>query len=148
MTSIALALAAAISITGGALSDPKTLTLEQLSALPQSEAKARFHDQGWACTGPRLAIVMEAAGATPSGDLRGAALTAAVLAQGADGYSMQFSRGELDAKLGNAAVIVALACNGKPIAEADGPVRLIAGGDQRGARSVRQLVQLKLVTPN
>ena len=140
-----LAATAAIVVSGGALSAPKSLSRAELAGLLQTEAKARFHDQDWSCTGPRLATVLQAAGAAQPGELRGAALAHGVIAEGADGYRVLFSRGELDEKLGNAPVIVALSCNGTAIADADGPVRLLSGGDQRGARSVRQLVRLQLV---
>ena len=41
--------------------------------------------------------------------------------------------------LGNAPVIVADRCDGAALTDANGPVRLVAAGDKRGARSVRQL---------
>jgi hypothetical protein len=56
-----------------------------------------------------------------------------------------FTVGELDHLLGNAPVIVADKCDGVTLPEADGPVRLVAAGDRRGARSVRQLDRLNIV---
>jgi hypothetical protein len=119
-----------------------------LAALPQTEAAAQFHGGTTRCAGPLLADALKTAGATQGMDLRGAALASAVIAEAADDYRVLFSLGELDPLLGNAKVVVALSCGGKPVPEADGPFRLLAGGDQRGARSIRQLRRLRIVTPS
>ena len=52
---------------------------------------------------------------------------------------------ELDSKLGNRSVLVAHACDGKALAAADGPLRLVVPGEARAARSVRQLQALRVV---
>lgn len=77
--------------------------------------------------------------------MRGKLLSTIVVATGRDGYRAVFTVGELDHMLGNAPVIVADRCDGATSADADGPVRLVAAGDKRGARSVRQLDLLTIV---
>lgn len=141
----ALAMLASLALVGfpGAAS----FDAAQLAALAQTSASATFHGRQTICTGPRLADVLGAAGAPQGAALRGPALAQGVIAEGADGYRVLFALGELDPLLGNAPVIVALACDGKPIAAEAGPLRLLAGGDRRGARAVRQLVTLRLLPP-
>ncbi|WP_156254590.1 molybdopterin-dependent oxidoreductase, partial [Sandarakinorhabdus oryzae] len=82
----------------------------------------------------------------PSGEaVRGPALTTLIVAEAADGYRVAFSLGEIDGKLGNRAVLVATACDGKPLDIANGPLRLVVPGETRAARSVRQLKALRVV---
>lgn len=112
------------------------------AALPPASATLTAHGESHQCTGVWLRDLVAKAGA-PAGDaVKGPALSMTVLAEAQDGYRIVFSLGELDAKLGNAPVLVADKCDGKPLAEGDGPVRLVAQGEARGARSVRQLVKL------
>jgi DMSO/TMAO reductase YedYZ molybdopterin-dependent catalytic subunit len=42
-------------------------------------------------------------------------------------------------------VLVASACDGKPLAASEGPLRLVVPGEIRAARSVRQLRALRVV---
>ena len=71
----------------------------------------------------------------------GAALAMVVIAEAADGYRVVFSLGELDKTLGKAAILVPDTRDGKALPDGDGPVRLVAIGETRGARSVKQLVR-------
>lgn len=145
MLSLPSLAAASLAISGGLLQNPVLLDASALAALPQSVATASFHGQPWHCTGPRLPAVLQKAGAIAEGDLKGPALAHAVVAEAADGYRVLFARGEMDPKLGNAPIIIALSCQQKSGDEAESPFRILAGGDQRGARSVRQLVHLRVV---
>jgi hypothetical protein len=115
-----------------------------LGGLPTSEVAIAVHGQEQVCTGPLLADVAARMGAPSRGDMRGAGLSTVVVAEARDGYRVTFSLGELDPLLGKARVIVATACDGAALTSDDGPYRIAVGGDQRGARSVRQLVSLRL----
>ncbi len=66
-----------------------------------------------------------------------------VVAAGSDGYEAVYSIGEVTPDLSNSTVIVADTENGKPLA-ADGPLKLIATGEKRPARWVRNLVAIKV----
>ena len=68
----------------------------------------------------------------------------AVVAEARDGYRVAFTLGELDPLLGKARVVLADRCNGTMLDESDGPFRLAVEGDERGARSVRQVTSLRL----
>jgi hypothetical protein len=66
-----------------------------------------------------------------------------VVAAGADGYEAVYSIGEVTPDVNNSTVIVADTENGKALA-ADGPLKLIATGEKRPARWVRNLVAIKV----
>ncbi len=115
-----------------------------IAALPLTSVTWTVHGKTVSCEGPWLADVLVKAGAPAGEAVRGDALTLVVAARGADGYRVAFTLGELDHGLGDAPVIVADRCDGQPLAAADGPLRLAAARDRRGARSVRQLAGLEL----
>jgi hypothetical protein len=137
-----LLLAAILSVAGPA--GERAFNLAELEAMAQATLTIVDH-QGPAgsregCSGPLLAHVIEAAGVS-----RGNRLLTAVVAEGADGYRVLFSLGELDPTLGNADIIVAMRDGGKPLPDGVGPLRICAYSDRLRARSVRQLVRLRLV---
>jgi hypothetical protein len=109
------------------------------SALPVATATLTAHGTSQRCTGVWLRDLVARAGIASGEAVKGAALRTVITARGADGYAVVFSLGEIDAKLGSAPVLFADRCDGKPLAAADGPVRLVAEGEARAARSVRQL---------
>ena len=112
------------------------------AALPAATATLTAHGSNQQCSGVWLRDLVAKAG-VPSGDaVKGPALAMTISAEAADGYRVVFSLGELDAKLGKAAILVADHCDGKPLPDGDGPVRLVAQGETRGARSVKQLVKI------
>lgn len=73
-------------------------------------------------------------------------LAAYVIATASDGYEVVFSIGELDPALTSNQIIVADTLEGKPLLGSQGPFRIAAPKDNRGARSVRMLASLKVVT--
>lgn len=127
---------------------PTTLPLDRatLAGLPRAEASVTVHGKTQACEGVWLDDLAAAAG-LPSGDaVRGPALTTLIVAEAADGYRVAFSLGEIDTKLGNRRVLVAHQCDGQPLSAEDGPLRLVVAGEARAARSVRQLLALRVQT--
>jgi len=66
-----------------------------------------------------------------------------VVAAGSDGYEAVYSSGEITPDLSSSTVIVADTENGKALAD-DGPLKLIATGEKRPARWVRNLVAIKV----
>ena len=68
-----------------------------------------------------------------------------VVAEGSDGYEAVYSIGEVTPDVHNATVIVADTENGKPLTD-DGPLKLVATGEKRPARWVRNLVALDVKT--
>lgn len=115
-----------------------------LAGLPRQPAQLVAHGKTIACEGVALTALLARAGVPAGEALRGPALASVVIATGKDGYRILFSLAEIDAKLGNKPVFVVDRCAGAPIAAEDGPLRLVVPGEARAARSVRQLVALRV----
>ncbi len=76
---------------------------------------------------------------------RGKQLRLFVVAEGSDGYEAVYSIGEVTPDVHDATVLVADTENGKPLL-ADGPLKLVATGEKRPARWVRNLVAIDVKT--
>jgi hypothetical protein len=74
---------------------------------------------------------------------RGKDLRLYIVAVGSDGYEVVYSIGEVTPDVHDATVLVADTENGAPI-DADGPLKLVATGEKRPARWVRNLVAIKV----
>lgn len=123
-----------------------SLTSAELTALPHVPVTRVDHGTHVDCSGVAVTEIIGLAG-LPSGEkLRGAALATVIVASGADGYRVAFSLGELDPGLGHAGAVIADHCARQALGAEVGPLRLIVPGDERPARSVRQLVRLAVVT--
>ena len=110
-----------------------------IATLPTVKAGGTVHGKAIECEGVSLTSFLQAAKAMPTEPLRGAQLSRVVEVTARDGYRVAFSMAELDPTLGNARVFVVDACDGKPLDEHDGPLRLLVPGDARPARGIRQL---------
>ncbi|MGA2216873.1 MAG: hypothetical protein ABSG51_02220 [Terracidiphilus sp.] len=68
-----------------------------------------------------------------------------LVAEGSDGYQVVYSLAEVTPDVHDATVIVADTLDGKPITD-DGPLKLVATGEKRPARWVRNLVAIRVLT--
>jgi hypothetical protein len=68
-----------------------------------------------------------------------------VLASAQDGYQVVFSLAELDPAFTANDIIVADTIDGKPLFASQGPFRIVAPKDARGARSIRMLERIEVV---
>jgi hypothetical protein len=68
-----------------------------------------------------------------------------LVAEGADGYKAVYSAAEVNPDLHDGTVIVADGVDGKGLADS-GPFQLVATGERRPARWVRNLVSVKILT--
>ncbi|WP_426167536.1 molybdopterin-dependent oxidoreductase [Sandarakinorhabdus sp. DWP1-3-1] len=128
-----------------AAATPIAIDAAARAGLPAATATLTAHGKTSSCTGVRLSDLVARAGLPTGEAVRGQALVTVIVAEATDGYRVVFSLGEIDAKLGNAAIIVADRCDGRPLAAADGPLRLVVPGEARAARSVRALARLQAV---
>ena len=105
-----------------------------------------FHDQPTVTyEGIPLAAVLKAVGVR-SDSLRGPALATRIVTESSDGYRVVLALAELDPSLGGKRVLLADKVDGKPLPAAEGPWRLIIGGDQRPSRSARQVLRIRIAT--
>lgn len=63
-----------------------------------------------------------------------------------DGYQAVFALAELDPAFREKQVLLVDRMNGKPLGPATGPWRLVVAEEKRGARWVRQITRISVVT--
>ncbi|HYM85338.1 MAG TPA: molybdopterin-dependent oxidoreductase [Pseudoxanthomonas sp.] len=117
-----------------------------LATLPREAVTATAHEKTLHCEGVSLAALLRSAGALDSEPLHGTRLANYVLVTARDGYRAVYSLAELEPTLGNHPVLLVDRCEGKALADDDGPLRLIAPTESRPARWVRQVQSITVVT--
>jgi hypothetical protein len=122
-----------------------TLSATQVATLPRSTVKVLDHDKPAEFEGVSLASVLSLAGAQLGDKLRGPRMTEVLLVEAADGYKVAFALAELDPAFAVRDIIVADKRDGKPLDAKEGPWRIVAPGDKRPARWVRQVTALRLI---
>lgn len=127
----------------GEVSTPLELSLTDLSKMPRKEASLKDKDGSvHRYTGVAVQDILAKAGAPSGKELHGENISKYVLAKCTDGYQVLFSLAELDASIADKNVIVADTMDGKPLSESKGPLRLVAEGEKKPARSSYQLESL------
>ena len=146
-TTIALAQSAPIpklSISGEVLT-PLSLTADDLIKMPQVTLKAKGHDnQEHEYGGVALVELLKAAGVTLGAQLRGANLTKYILVTAADNYQVLYALPELDPEFTNNVVLLATQVDGKLLPKGEGPFRLVNPADNKQARWVREIKNIKV----
>ena len=123
------------------------LTAEDLARMPHENVTAKQEDGSTVhYGGVRLREILTRAGAPAGKDLRGKSLATYVLAKARDGYEIVFTLAELDPRYGDQPILLANSREGQPLDDKQGPLRLICPRDTEGARSVRMLEELDIVS--
>ena len=125
-------------------SQPLVLNEAMLRSLPRIDYVKAIHGEEAKWGGARLSDVLARAGAPFGEKLRGAALKDVLRVQAADGYVVVFSPAEFDEAFGSNGAFLAYEREGKALSAEEGPFRLIIPGDNRAARSVRQVTKIEL----
>lgn len=127
----------------GEVPAPLELSLADLSKMPRKEASLKDKDGSvHVYTGVSVQDILAKAGAPSGKELHGENISKYLLAKCKDGYQVLFSLAELDASIADKNVIVADTMDGKPLAESKGPLRIVAEGEKKPARSSYQLESL------
>jgi DMSO/TMAO reductase YedYZ molybdopterin-dependent catalytic subunit len=133
-------------VLAGDVPQPATWKVAELKMLPRTSVTATQEDgRKLMYEGVLVSELLKRAGAITGSEPRGAALTTYVLAVANDGYQVLFSLPELDSAFSGHEIIVADTVDGKPLAESQGPLRIVPPRDTRGARSVRMVERLEVV---
>ena len=136
---------AALTIAG-LVQHPLRLTLSELRQLPPTTVDVSFmtsHGQEHAAyTGVSLWLLIERAGIADEAGTNHHHLQHSLLVSGRDGYAVALSVGELDPNFEGKAVILAYARDDQLFPE--NGIRLVVPGDQKGGRSVRDVVSVEL----
>jgi len=125
---------------------PVTVTNADLAKLPAVGLSASFKtEQGvrtGSFTGPLLWSVLTQSGAVDA-EKHQDAVRQAVLITGQDGYVAVLALAEIAPEFEGKQVILATSADNKPL---DGHWRLVVPADQRGGRSVRDVVRIVIVS--
>lgn len=143
-STVAGARAQELRVEGGVKSP---LLLKSGDLAKMSRASVELTHEGIAARyeGVWLHELLRRAGAPGGTELRGKALASYLVASASDGYQAVFSLAEVDPAFTDNQVLIADSADGKPLLGAQGPFRLVAPKDKRGARSVRMLAKIEVV---
>jgi molybdate transport system substrate-binding protein len=95
-------------------------------------------------TGVPLWQVISSAQPNLNADVRNDRISTFIVVTSTDNYQAVIAWGEIDPEFGNQPILVAYEENGEPIADAQGPIRLVVPGDGRGGRYVSGVVNISL----
>ncbi len=135
-------------VVEGAVSTPITFTLASLEALPAYQETVTYNAGGTLVTdtytGALLWDVLGEAGIETDPTIKNDILHKGVVATGSDGYSVDFSAGELDPMFGDEPILVAYADEDGQLGSGggDGFARLVVPGDIAGGRYVSNISSL------
>ena len=137
--------APSIAVTG-AIATPLTLTAADLAAMPRQTVTTNNNGIATVYEGVWLSDILKKAGVPLGSGMRGPALSMYVLASASDGYQVIFSAAEVDPDMTDEQFLIADKANGKPLFGENGSFRLVVPKDKRGARSIRMLTSLNVVS--
>jgi hypothetical protein len=122
-----------------------TLSAAQIAAAPHVNVTADDHGTPAKFEGVPLAAILTTAGIQLGDSLRGPRLAEVVFVTAADGYKVAFALAEADPAFAAREIILADKRDGKLLGPKEGPFRIVAPGDKRPARWIRQVTELKIV---
>lgn len=132
-------------VVDGDVANTLSLTPADIRNLPRTQVKVEQDDRTVVYDGVLVGELLKRAGVPLGSDLRGDAVATYVVAHAADGYRAIFGLAELDPGFTSNDILVADTVDGKPLFDYQGPLRIVAPKDLRGARSVRMLQRLQVV---
>jgi hypothetical protein len=146
--SVALCQAPTTLVVQGVNGTSATLSLADLSKLPQRTVRTIDHGTPVTFQGVLLADVLSNV-ALPTGDqFHRTSASHYLLVEAQDGYRAVFAWAELDPTITDKAVYVVTSRDGKPLSGKEGPFRLVAPGEKRAARWVWQVTALRIRLAN
>lgn len=138
---------AQVTVSGEVLT-PLQLSLKDLQAMTVQEVKTKdMQGTEHVYTGVPLVEILRAAGVTLGRELRGENLTKSLLLGAADGYEVVYALAEIDPEFTDEVVLLAFSVDGQPLPNGEGPFRIVAPGDKRPARWIRELNSIKVLFP-
>ncbi len=136
--------AAPVVLSGEGL-ETLSFSAADLAAMPRVTVDADDHGTRARFEGVPVSVLLAKAKA-PIGEARRHGRAALVVLVGAaDGYNAVYALAELDPAFTDKEVILADRRDGKPLGEKEGPFRVVAPGEKRQARWVRQVTSLTLL---
>lgn len=125
-----------------------TLSASDLAQLPQQTVKTTDHGTPATFEGVLLKDVLARVDLPTGEKFHSTAASYYLLVEAKDGYRAVFAWAELDAGFMDKAIYLATKRDGKPLSAKDGPFQLVAPGEKRNARWVRQVERLTVKQAN
>ncbi|MGA7291417.1 MAG: molybdopterin-dependent oxidoreductase [Terriglobales bacterium] len=122
-----------------------TITAAQIAGAPHVTVRVNDHDAAAEFEGVPLSAILSMAGIRLGDTMRGPRMTEVLLVEAADDYKVAFALAEVDPAFATRAIILADKRDGKALDAKQGPYRIVAPGDKRPARWVREVTALRVV---
>jgi hypothetical protein len=122
-----------------------SLTAEQIAKLPHVTVSARDHDSPAQFDGVPVSALLSTAGIQLGDSLHGPRMTEVLLVEASDNYKVVFAVIEFDPAFAPREIILADKRDGKALNAKEGPFRIVAPGDKRPARWIRQVTTFRLI---
>jgi hypothetical protein len=122
-----------------------TVSAAQIASAAHVTVSAHDHDGDAQFAGVPLATVLSLGGIQLGDTLRGLRMAEVLMVEAADGYKVAFALTEVDPAFATREIILADKRDGKALDAKQGPLRIVAPGDKRPARWVRQVTTLRVI---
>jgi hypothetical protein len=142
--SVALCQVPSVLTLQGVSGASATLTAADIGKLPQHSVQVTDHGKPATFEGVLLTDVLAKVDLPTGEKFHKTAASYYLLVEAKDGYRAVFAWAELDSTFTDKAVYVVTKRDGNPLSDKDGPFQLVAPGDKRGARWVRQVTALRI----
>jgi len=123
----------------------KTFTAAEIAALPHVSVQVSDHGTSAQFEGVPLHVVLPAAGIKLEQEMRGPRMAEVLVVEATDNYKVVFALAELDPAFATREIILADKRDGKPLDAREGPFRVVAPGDKRPARWIRNATSMRIV---
>ncbi|MBC7798252.1 MAG: molybdopterin-dependent oxidoreductase [Pyrinomonadaceae bacterium] len=134
-----------VEVANESISKSVEFKMSDLAKLTRRDLKIKSVDnKETTFSGFELREVLQLAGVKFGDDLRGKRLAEYLLVEAADGYKAVFALTELDAAFTDKIILLADKRDGKPLGNDEGVLRIVVSDEKKQARSVRQVVALKI----
>lgn len=128
---------------GAGFPTPRTLDAAALQALPRRSVTAQDHGATGTWDGVAMADVL-AAGGVDFDALRGKRLADYLVVTARDGYRVVFALADFAPAFGAKDALLADTRDGAPLADQEGPLRIILPGERKWGRWIRQVETIEL----
>jgi hypothetical protein len=132
-------------VIAGDVAQTLSIMPAELKTMPRTTVTVDDNGRQVRYEGVLVGELLKRAGVPFGRDLSGKAVASYVRASARDGYQVVFALPELDPAFTASDIIVADTIDGQPLFDYQGPLRLVAPHDKRGARSIRMVQRLEVV---
>jgi len=144
LVSVALGQVPATVVVRGIGGTSVTLSVSDLSKLPQQTVKVTDHEPPVTFEGVLLTDVLAKVSLPLGEKFHSTGASYFLMVEARDGYRAVFAWAELDSGFMDKSVYVATKRDGKPLSGKDGPFQLVAPGEKRAGRWIRQVTALTI----